>query len=74
MGAALGISQPKMKPPAMPKPPAAPPSAGSPDVEAARQRQRRLSLLGQSRSGSLLTSAQGLTSPAYTAKKSLLGQ
>jgi len=71
MGALFGGSKTPSAPP-LPPPLPAPPTTGSPEVQRAREEARaRAALSG--RQSTILTSSQGLTTQASTAKKTLLG-
>lgn len=69
------FSQSKLPP--MPEPPAAPPNpvsgSGESEISAARERNRARAALAQGRAGTIFTSSLGLTSPASTAPKTVLG-
>lgn len=63
--------------PAPPAPPPAPPPLPKPvdpEVQKAREDERRRAKLAVGRSATILTGGQGLGAPAYTAGKTLLGQ
>lgn len=68
------MSSPKTPTPP-PLPPAAPPppTEADPAVAQARSRSRTNAALGSARASTILTSTSGLTDPASTTKKSLLG-
>ena len=66
---------PKSPPvPPLPPEPAPPPTALDPAVMKARQNSRQAAALAGGREKTILTSGQGLTTPATTVKKTLLGQ
>lgn len=60
--------------PPVPKAPAAPPQQVSQESEQARQRNRIQATLAQGRQSNILTTGLGLTTPAPTVPKSVLGQ
>ena len=60
-------------PPAPPPPPPPPPKPQDPAVTSARARNRQQAALAQGRGATILTSGLGLTTPATSAKKTLLG-
>lgn len=65
--------RPNIPPPQLaPAPPPVPTSA-DPSVGKAKQRTRQQAALAAGRSSTILTGGLGLTTPAFTAKKSLLG-
>ena len=61
-------------PPPLPPAPPPPPKDVDPEVQKAREDERRRARLAAGRSGTILTGGQGVTAPAYTAGKTLLGQ
>lgn len=61
------------KAPAPPPPPAPPPTQDDAAVKAAAEEEKRRLLAAKGRADSLLTSGEGDTSAAETAKKTLLG-
>ena len=60
-------------PPPLPPPVPPPPQPVSQDVTRARERNRTRSALAQGRSSTILTSGLGLTTPATTVPKTVLG-
>lgn len=65
-----GNSQPMVPPPPIPDPPPTPPTFGSNMFSANKKNMAP----GMGYASTLLTSGGGLTTPASTAKKTLLGQ
>ena len=61
-------------PPPLPAPPPNPPQFANAQELLAGQESQRRSAAGAQMSGTITTSPQGLTQPANTATKSLLGQ
>lgn len=60
-------------PPPLPPEPPPPPTEADPAVARAQKSERQRAALAQGRSDTLLTGAAGLTQPANTTKKTLLG-
>lgn len=60
-------------PPSLPPPVAPPPQSVSRDVTRARERNQARAALAQGRSATILTSGLGLTTPATTVPKTVLG-
>lgn len=76
MGAVTSLIKGPPKPPkAPPLPPLLPqsPDATDPGVLAAREQQRLKAAIAGGRAATVATSAQGLTTPSSTTKKTLLG-
>lgn len=72
--ATLGLVDPDgMKVPDMPKPPAPLPTEQDPAVLAAREEEKRRRAAAAGQDSTILTGSQGLTAPASTAQKTLLG-
>lgn len=69
----FGSSPRAPAPPALPPAPPAPPTPQDPSVTKAKLRNKQVAALAAGRSSTILTSGLGLTTPANTAKKSLLG-
>ena len=61
-------------PPSAPKPPPPLPQAQDPKVVSARRKTKQQAALATGRSATILTSGLGLTTPATSAKKSILGR
>ena len=61
-------------PPPPPAPPKDPPKKADPAVQKARTDERTRAALAAGRDGDILTGAQGLSAPASTTKKKLLGE
>ena len=67
------ISPDTPDPPPLPAEPPPLPTPADPDVIRSRQRERARAGLARGTQSTILTSAQGLTTQANTAKKSVLG-
>ena len=71
MGAIFGGPKP-VAPPPLPPPPPPVPTQGTPEVQRAREESRAKAALA-GRKETVLTSSQGLTTPATTVPKTVLG-
>lgn len=69
-----GPSIPRQAPPPPPPAPRPAPKRADPEIARSRARNRQRAALAGGRQSIIRTSAQGLTTPASTAKKRLLGQ
>jgi hypothetical protein len=74
MGGKAPAPAPLPPPPPLPDPPPPPPTPLDAGVRSVRTNVRRRAALAGGRRSTIATSAQGLTTPAATASKTLLGE